>query len=127
MAPWPGKFDLITSFAVVVKQTAQPLSGSLLSYGVGVFCHLIFRKFAVGFLFHFRQLNPGAQGVAVKRPALPACLSFTVDFCSVTAEVVDRFLVAHNVHQFQIVRGEHEPVKIFPVDFLPVAAFHGLD
>lgn len=65
--------------------------------------------------------------MAAKRPGLPACLSFTVDFCSVAAEVVDCFLVAHNVHQFQIVRGEHEPVKIFPVNFLPITAFHGLD
>lgn len=50
---------------------------------------------------------------SLENPAMPFALPEDLSF--VTIKFVVAFLVAGDVHQFQIIHSEQEPVKVFPV------------
>lgn len=55
-----------------------------------------------------------AKEASLGDPATP--LALLVDLRFVASEVVIAFLVAGNVHQFQVVHREQEPVEVFPAN-----------
>lgn len=72
---------------------------------------------------HNLEVSPLANGGG-SLPDLVDPFPFSVDLALVTAEVVVGFLVAGNMHQFQIMDSKQQLVEVLPVHFPTVSTLY---